>query len=158
MPDRSGRRARRAATAAALVAVTMLTGATAGCRATPHGSALRVSDAYVQPSNDRGAEAYITIANTGAGADRLTAVSTPAADTVRIERSDDGRYRPIDGLDLPPHHTVRVEPPYGLRLSLVHPHGLRSGTDITLTLRFTHHGTTSVVAQVDTSGTVSPTM
>lgn len=146
----------KVAAPAALLAAAVLSGA-AGCQAgAPHGSALRVSDAYVQPSNGRGVEAYVTIVNTGDEADALTGISTPSAGSVRIERSTGGRYRPVHALRLPPHHTVRVEPPYGLRLALIHPHGLRDGTNITLTLRFAHQDPTSVPAQVHTSETVDP--
>lgn len=92
----SPRGARTAAAALAAVAALGL----AGCsEASPE---LRVSGAYVpEPVDGRMAGGFLTVHNSGEGADRLTSVSSPDAGKVALHTTEDGRMERVESLPVP---------------------------------------------------------
>lgn len=101
--------------------------------------------------------AYMTIANSGNGADRLIAASSPKAGNVEIHNHiKDGevmRMRKIDGVDLPADETVAFKPG-GLHImmfDLAVP--LTTGETVPLTLTFKSANTVTVDVTVVATGT-----
>lgn len=138
--------------AAALVAA-------AGCGAdasTASGPRIKVSGAFVRmPASPAVTAGYLTIRNDGDRADRLTAVSTPAAKMVQIHRmtkTDHGMtMRRMKYLRIPAHKTVRLKPG-AIHLMIMHPHGLRAGHPVRLTLTFATSGKVTTTAKTTKPG------
>jgi len=100
--------------ATVLAAAALLAGGTAlaGCsgghaQGTPQ---LHVSDAYVpQPPLADMAAGYLTVRNTGRGADRLTSVTSAAAsDITLMETGSDGAMRDVQDLPIPAGGRLRL--------------------------------------------------
>lgn len=90
------------------------------------------------------AAVYLTIRNTGDGADRLIAVATPAAETATLHRTRmaDGmmRMRPVESLEIPAGERIVLEPG-GLHImleGLARP--IEGGDEASLTLAFEQAG------------------
>lgn len=110
----------------------------------------RVSGAWARPRSvapgvsepEAGANTavYLEIRNPGRVPDRLLGCETPAAATVEIHQTvmdgDIARMRKVDGVDLPPGETVRMEPG-GMHLMMLDIRGsLSPGAAFSLTLFF----------------------
>ncbi|MFF0116290.1 copper chaperone PCu(A)C [Streptomyces prasinus] len=83
----------------------------AGCGGTDSdGEAdLSVGSAYMpQPVSDMAA-GFLVISNGGGGADRLTSVSSDAADRVTVHETVDGSMREVDALDIPARGSLVLE-------------------------------------------------
>ncbi len=96
--------------------------------------------AYATPPGAPTAAVYLTLHNSGATADRLVAVATPAAGRVEIHsvQMADGlmRMRAIDGVDLPAGAGATLERGGRHLMLLDLPRPLVVGDRIELTLRF----------------------
>lgn len=104
---------------------------------------------------------YLKLANQGASADRLLAVSTPRATSAELHQhlNDKGvmRMRPVtNGLELLPGRTVTLAPggPHIMLMGLTAP--LRAGERFPLTLRFARAGTIEVEVKIEQDMMPSP--
>ncbi|MCK8676375.1 copper chaperone PCu(A)C [Streptomyces lichenis] len=82
-----------------------------GGSGTEAGSAprLKVADAYMpQPVGDT-AGGFLTVTNTGDGADRLVGVSSPLSDDVEIHETKDQRMREVESFDIPAGGELHLE-------------------------------------------------
>jgi hypothetical protein len=107
--------------------------------------------------------AFMTIANTGTAADRLTGGSTPVAGRVEIHTmSMDGgvmRMRQLDeGLEVPVGGEVTLKPGsfHVMLMDLKQP--LKAGDTVPLTLTFKGAGTVETELVVKPAGTMAPEM
>ena len=107
--------------------------------------------------------AFMTIANTGTAADRLTGGSTPVAGRVEIHTmSMDGgvmRMRPLaDGLEVPAGGAVTLKPGsfHVMLMDLKQP--LKAGDKVPLTLTFDGAGTITTALEVQPAGAAGPAM
>ncbi|TAD71318.1 MAG: copper chaperone PCu(A)C [Sphingomonadales bacterium] len=107
--------------------------------------------------------AFMTIANTGTAADRLTGGSTPVAGRVEIHTmSMDGgvmRMRQLaDGLEIPAGGEVTLKPGsyHVMLMDLKQP--LKAGDKVPLTLTFKGAGTFETDLVVTPAGTMAPEM
>ena len=105
--------------------------------------------------------AFMTIANTGSGADRLIGGSTPVAGDVQIHTVDmtNGvmRMRQLkDGLEIPAGDTVTLKPGsfHIMLMNLAHP--LKKGEAIPLILTFEKAGPVEVELAVEPVGSQGP--
>lgn len=113
-----------------------------------------VEDAWLRlpPPGAPTAAIYFTLANRGAGADRLTGVATPIAEHASLHRSvEEGGMtgmRPVDSLEIPARGQVRLEPG-GYHIMLERLSGeLAEGDSVSLTLHFARAGTVDVEVPV----------
>jgi len=97
--------------------------------------------------------AYMTLVNFGPAADRLIAVSTPAAERAQLHghsMDDQGvmKMRPVDGMEVPPKSETTLQPG-GLHVMLM---GLRAplkeGESIAMTLSFEQAGEIDVTVAI----------
>jgi len=117
---------------------------------------VEIKDAWARatPGGAQTAAVYATL--TAPAGDRLTAVSTPAAQKADLHTMtmDNGvmKMRQIAGLDLPPGQAVTLKPGgYHVMLTgLAKP--LKEGDSVTLTLTFEKAGTREVSAPVQKVG------
>lgn len=107
--------------------------------------------------------AFMTIANTGTAADRLTGGSTPVAGRVEIHTmSMDGgvmRMRPLaDGLEIPAGGSVTLKPGsfHIMLMDLKAP--LKAGDRVPLTLTFAGSGAHETALEVQPAGAAGPAM
>jgi copper(I)-binding protein len=105
--------------------------------------------------------AYFTLVNFGSAADRLIAISTPAAERAQLHghtMDDQGvmKMRPVDGIEVPPKSETSLEPG-GLHVMLM---GLRAplkeGESIAMTLRFEQAGEIDVTVTILAPGAMGP--
>jgi copper(I)-binding protein len=95
--------------------------------------------------------AYLSLTG-GAQADRLTAASTPVAQTAEVhESTSEGgimRMRPVPGLDIPAGKTVKLSPGgYHIMMFGLH-RPLKAGESFPLTLTFAHAVPVTVTVHV----------
>jgi copper(I)-binding protein len=114
--------------------------------------------ARATPGGAQTAAAYVTLVS--AAGDRLTGVSTPAAQKADIHSMtmDNGvmKMRQVDGLDLPAGQAVTLKPGgYHIMLTgLAKP--LEEGQSFPLTLDFAKAGTREVIVSVEKIGAMDP--
>lgn len=156
--------------AAALVGSTILVSACNQPAETPAASETAASIiAVTEPWSRETAEgqnaggAFMSIANTGTAADRLTGGSTPVAGRVEIHTmSMDGgvmRMRQLDeGLEVPVGGEVTLKPGsfHVMLMDLKQP--LKAGDTVPLTLTFKGAGTVETELVVKPAGTMAPEM
>jgi len=138
-----------------LLALVILIGACSSKTPPASEAGISISDAWVNqpPPGAAVAGAYLRLTNSGATADRLLAVDTPAAERVEIHEmqtvSGMMRMRELaDGLPLPAGDTTHLTPG-GLHLMLIAPTlELTAGDEVTMHLRFEHAPAQTVVFQV----------
>ena len=111
-------------------------------------------------ANAQTAAAYLTLH--GTGADALTGVSTPAAASAALHRSQtvDGvmEMRPVGTLPLQPGQEVKLAPG-GLHIMLMGlTQPLKPGDHFPLTLNFTHAGAVTTTVTVGSAGAAGPPM
>lgn len=103
---------RRPAAAGMVVAGALALAACSGPDGTASGAAgadLSVSGAYMpQPVSDMAA-GFLTIANDGGTADRLTSVSSEVAERVTVHETADGAMQEAEALDIPAHGSLVLE-------------------------------------------------
>lgn len=160
----------RTALAAALVGSTILL---ASCNQAPDAPAATETAASIvavtEPWSRETAEgqnaggAFMTIANTGTAADRLTGGSTPVAGRVEIHtmtmEGDVMRMRELeDGLEVPAGGTVTLKPGsfHVMLMDLKQP--LKAGDTVPLTLTFAGAGTLETELLVKPAGAMAPGM
>jgi len=163
----------RKLTAAALLGSTAVL---AGCNAAPEAdapagveTAATSSIALTDPWSRETAEgqnaggAFMTIANTGTAADRLTGGSTPVAGRVEIHtmtmENDVMRMRQLeDGLEIPAGGEVTLKPGsfHVMLMDLKQP--LKAGEKVPLTLTFAGAGTFETELVVKPAGEMAPGM
>jgi copper(I)-binding protein len=107
--------------------------------------------------------AFMTIANTGTAADRLTGGSTPVAGRVEIHAVDmEGGVMSMrqlaDGLEIPAGGEVTLKPGsfHVMLMDLKQP--LKAGDKVPLTLTFKGAGTVETELVVKPAGTIAPEM
>ena len=106
---------------------------------------------------------YMTIANTGAVADRLVSASSPLADHVEIHEMSVAKgimtMHPVPGgLAVPAHGSVTLKPG-SYHLMLIGPkQPFKAGDTIPVTLTFEHAGSERVDLAVKPMGEVTPPM
>ncbi len=111
-----------------------------------------VRDVWARASKVRNSAAYMSITNERAKPVRLVAVSTPAARRAELHttRIEEGvmKMRPVEGIEIGPGQTVRLEPGghHVMLLGLEEP--LRVDDRFDLTLTFDDGTTVDVVAHV----------
>jgi periplasmic copper chaperone A len=121
---------------------------------------IQITNAWARatPGGAQAAAAYVTI-ESPAG-DRLTGVSTPAAQKADIHSmtNDNGvmKMRPVDGLDLPAGQAVTLKPGgYHIMMTgLAKP--LEEGQSFPLTLNFAKAGARQVTVTVEKVGSMGP--
>ena len=162
---------RKLIAAAALSSIVIL----AGCQASPEANAPAAAEtaassiALTDPWSRETAEgqnaggAFMTIANTGTAADRLTGGSTPVAARVEIHtmtmENDVMRMRQLeDGLEMPAGGEVTLKPGsfHVMLMDLKQP--LKAGDKVPLTLTFKGAGTVETELEVRAAGTMAPGM
>jgi periplasmic copper chaperone A len=99
---------------------------------------------------------YLLIRNTGAGADRLVAVTSPASARVEIHEmameKDVMRMREVKGVDVPAKGAVEFKPG-GYHLMFIELKAqLKQGESIPVTLRFEKAGEVKALFAVETAG------
>ncbi|WP_418318432.1 copper chaperone PCu(A)C [Piscinibacter sakaiensis] len=99
---------------------------------------------------------YLSLRNTGSGADRLVSAKSPIAATVELHsmrmEGDVMRMRQLDAVDLPAGQTVELKPG-GLHLMLTGLKGpLKAGAVFDLTLVFEKAGSVTVPVKVEAPG------
>jgi periplasmic copper chaperone A len=121
---------------------------------------VQITDAWARatPGGAQTAAAYVTIES--AAGDRLTGVSTPAAQKAEIHEmtmvGNVMNMRPVDGVDLPAGQAVTLKPGgYHIMLTgLAKP--LREGDTFPLTLTFAKAGAREVTVSVAKIGAMGP--
>lgn len=99
---------------------------------------------------------YMTIANRGAGDDRLIAAATPAAERAEVHTHVHAggmmKMQPVESVDLPAGHGVTFEPG-GLHVMLMQLRApLKAGETFPMTLSFERAGTLEVTVTVEARG------
>lgn len=160
----------RTTLAAALLGSTVLL---AACNEAPEAPAATETAASIiavtQPWSRETAEgqnaggAFMTIANTGTAADRLTGGSTPVAGRVEIHtmemEGDVMKMRQLeDGLEIPASGEVTLKPGsfHVMLMDLKQP--LKAGETVPLTLTFAGAGTVETQLVVKPAGEMAPAM
>lgn len=128
--------------------------------ATPTGIAIHQAWTRATPPQAPTAAGYLTLVNTGAKADRLVSVTSPAAARVEVHESSMAggvmRMRKVDGVDLPAGATVALAPS-GTHLMLIGPkQPLVAGQSIELKLAFAHAPAQIVQLKVLPLGAAAP--
>lgn len=112
---------------------------------------LTIGKAWVRASVGAATGAFLEIRNDGE-ADRLVSVSSPAAPDVRIhvtvKDGDVMKMRDVDGIDVPAHGAVALQPGGYHIMVMGLPKPLKEGDTLPLTLHFAKAGTVDVVAEV----------
>ncbi|MBV9757449.1 MAG: copper chaperone PCu(A)C [Alphaproteobacteria bacterium] len=141
---------------AAAIATCVL-GLAAGAHGDPTG-AIQVSKPWTRATAAPGSTAavYATITNHGGTPDRLTGAACPVAQSTEIHQdtNENGimRMRPVDGIDIPPGHTLTLAP-NGYHLMLVGTkQRLTRGSTITCTLQFRDAGPVGIELPVRAAG------
>ena len=163
---------RKLIAAAAMSSIAIL----GGCQASPEANAppaatetASSSIALTDPWSRETAEgqnaggAFMTIANTGTAADRLTGGISPVAGRVEIHtmtmENDVMRMRQLeDGLEVPAGGAVTLKPGsfHVMLMDLKQP--LKAGDKVPLTLTFEGAGTVGTELEVRPAGTMAPAM
>jgi copper(I)-binding protein len=123
------------------------------------GIAIERAWARATPGKASSAVVYLTLRNTGAGADRLVAVSTPAAAKAGLHetRMDSGvmKMRPLPVLDIAPGEAIELKPgaTHLMLTELKRP--LKEGDRFPLTLTFEKGGTKEVEVAVEKAGAMT---
>ena len=120
------------------------------------GDGIAVSDAWARASVTATGAAYMTIENTGAGADTLVEVRADAAEKVEIhDMTMDAmvmRMRKVERLEIPAGARVELAPG-GLHIMLIRLRGpLAEGDSVPLTLVFEKAGAVEISAIVQKAG------
>jgi copper(I)-binding protein len=153
--SRLSRRVRRhgaAGRAGAGIAALALGTALAGCAqgAAASGPAIELGTAYVGAAQGASpTDAYLVIRNNGA-TDRLVSASSSAGGTVTLVGPAGGNpdaMRAVTAIGVPGHTLIRLTP-NGNHLMITGSERMKSGTEITLTLRFARSGSFQVAAEV----------
>jgi periplasmic copper chaperone A len=151
-PRRSRRSPGRLARTAAAGLLMVLGAALSGCagQAAASSPRMELATAYVgQPQGSDITDAYLVIRNTG-NADRLISATTSVGGTVTLRGPVGGQttaMRTVSFIPMPGHALVRLDP-NGFHLVISGARPMKSGTNITLTLRFAHAGIFRVPAEV----------
>jgi copper(I)-binding protein len=129
--------------------------AVSGCTRQPVASGPRMELATATVYSSQGGssaspvDAYLVIRNNGA-VDRLVAAHSSAGGTITLSGPAAGNpadMRAVSGITVPGHTLIRLVP-NGYHLVITNSGRMKSGTEITLTLRFAHAGTYQVAAEV----------
>jgi copper(I)-binding protein len=125
--------------------------ALAGCGQQPgHGPLMELDTATVNSSQGASPiDAYLVIRNNGA-TDQLVSARSSAGGTVTLSGPAGGNpaaMRAVSAITVPGHTLIRLVP-NGYHLIITDSGPMKSGTEITLTLRFAHSGTYRVAAEV----------
>ncbi|WP_431771950.1 copper chaperone PCu(A)C [Streptomyces cucumeris] len=98
---------------------------------------LSVSGAYLpQPSMDDMAAGFLTVRNAGAGADRLTSVSTPLAAEVTLHHTAGNRMKQVSSLDVPANGRLELASGGDHLMLTKLTHRPKVGEKVEFTLRF----------------------
>jgi copper(I)-binding protein len=146
---------RRLTRIAGIVSAALLAaGAGAGCsaRATSGPGSIAATAAYIQLPTGKTTVGYLDIRNNGTAEDQLVSVSTSVGGAVELRAPASAGVTPVvmhtvSSIDIPAGTLVQLVPnSYHLLITGAGP--MRDGKDITLSLRFAHAGTVSVLALV----------
>jgi copper(I)-binding protein len=122
----------------------------AGQQPAPRGPRMQLDTATVNSSKGSSPiDAYLVIRNNGA-TDRLVSARSSAGGTVTLSGPATGNpaaMRAVPAITVPGHTLIRLVP-NGYHLVITDSGPMKSGTEITLTLRFAHSGTYHVAAEV----------
>ena len=122
----------------------------AGQQPAPRGPRMQLDTATVNSSKGASPiDAYLVIRNNGA-TDRLVSARSSAGGTVTLSGPATGNpaaMRAVAAITVPGHTLIRLVP-NGYHLVITGSGPMRSGTEITLTLRFAQAGTYHVAAEV----------
>jgi copper(I)-binding protein len=126
--------------------------ALAGCGQQPAASGPRMELDTATVNSSQGSspiDAYLVIRNNGA-TDQLISARSSAGGTVTLSGPAGGNpaaMRAVAAITVPGHTLIRLVP-NGYHLIITDSGPMKSGTEITLTLRFAHAGTYQVAAEV----------
>ena len=128
--------------------------ALAGCarQAPASGPRMELDTATVDSTPGAGSspvDAYLVIRNNGA-TDRLISARSSAGGTITLigpAAGNPAAMRVVTGITVPGHTLIRLVP-NGYHLVITNSGRMKSGTEITLTLRFAHAGTYQIAAEV----------
>jgi copper(I)-binding protein len=150
---RPGGRIRALAGAGPAALAVVLGLALAGCagqQPAPRGPRMQLDTATVNSSvGSSPIDAYLVIRNNGA-TDRLVSARSSAGGIVTLSGPAAGNpaaMRAVAAITVPGHTLIRLVP-NGYHLIITDSGPMKSGTEITLTLRFAHAGTYHVAAEV----------
>lgn len=123
--------------------------------AAAHAADIVIANAFARPTiaQQPAAAAYLTIVNKGKTADRLVAVTTPAADSAAVHsmkmEGDVMKMREIDDLPLPAGASVAMKPGMGYHIMLMKLKApLKLGDSFPMTLQFEKAGKVDVNVKV----------
>lgn len=122
---------------------------------------INVEAPWARASTGTTGAAYLTVKNDGDAADRLVAVSTPAAGMAELHTMTmDGnvmKMRPVDAIPVAAHGTAELKPG-GLHVMLMELRApLKQGESFPLTLKFEKAGDVQVSVAVQGVGASGPT-
>ena len=114
---------------------------------------ISISDAWSRATvaGQSSAAAYLTVANTGDGDEKLLQVSTPIGQpSLHSTTMDNGvmRMRPLASLDIPAHSTVDLKPGGTHIMIMGVKQPLAAGSSFPLTLKFDRSGERTVTVAV----------
>jgi periplasmic copper chaperone A len=107
---------------------------------------IEISHPWAKPPTGDVAAVFMALANTGDKPDRLTAASTPIADTVLFQ---DNGNRPVAAFDLQPKQPLALRPGGGRIVLQGVKQKLAIDDVFPLTLRFAGAGSVTVLVQVE---------
>jgi periplasmic copper chaperone A len=125
-----------------------------------HKDAIHIEAPWARASAGMTGAAYLTVKNDGDAADKLLAVSTPAATKAELHSmSMEGnvmRMRPVLDIPVPAHGSVALKPG-GLHIMLMNlREPLKQGETFPLTLMFEKAGNVSVQVAIQGVGAMGP--
>jgi hypothetical protein len=134
--------------------VALLAALLGGRTALADDSGIQIDKAWARatPGAAKTGAIYLSVSNTGNAPDRLTAISTPAADKAELHemKIENGimEMRPVSALPIAPGQSLVLEPSgYHIMLTgLKAP--LKEGGKVQLTLTFEHAGSVPVTATI----------
>ncbi len=119
---------------------------------------IRIEQAWgrATPGNAKTGAFYLSITNTGSAPDRLTAASTPAANSVQLHETimvnNVMEMRPLPSVTIEPGKTVVFEPGHDHIMLMGLKAPLKAGDKVPLTLTFDHAGAQQVMVAIGKVG------
>lgn len=135
-------------------AALLAAGAVAGCAGKPTSGpgSIAATAAYIQLPTGKTTVGYLDIRNNGSAEDQLVSVSTSVGGAVELRAPASADVSPVvmrtvPSIDIPAGTLVQLVPnSYHLLITGAGP--MQDGKDITLTLKFAHAGSVTVLALV----------
>ncbi|OII67448.1 MULTISPECIES: copper chaperone PCu(A)C [unclassified Streptomyces] len=141
--------ARSLAAALALVSGLALS-ACSTADASSDGPELKVSGAFIpEPVNGDMAGGFLTVTNTGAAADTLTAVTSDVSDDVQLHETKDQKMQQVTSFDVPANGSLSLERGGNHLMFMDLKRDLKQGDKVRVELRFKESDTITVEVPVE---------